>query len=215
LHPYGPFPSRETKAVTPMNEATESPSIDEAVLVVRAQADPTVFGILYETHYTPILSFLYRRTLRISTAEELTSNTFFKALRGLGDFTPRAGVRFRAWLYRIAVNELRMHWRSLRVHRTSSLRVDEADMPRVAFVWPEMESPEVAAQNRRRFEAIHTAIAGIDEPYQTALTLRHFEKLSHEEIATVLDKSVGAVKTLIHRGLAKFAAAYAQIDETL
>src|SRR5262245_27203593 len=71
---------------------------EEAELVERARREPAAFGELYEAHYSAILNYLYRRTLSASLAEELTSNTFFKAMRGLPDYRSRPGIRFRTWL---------------------------------------------------------------------------------------------------------------------
>jgi RNA polymerase sigma-70 factor (ECF subfamily) len=97
------------------------PSLDEETeLVHRARSDPAAFGQLYEAHYQSILNYLYRRTLSVQVAKELTSNTFFKALRELPGFHPRPGIRFRSWLYRIATNEARMHWRSRKGRRAFS-----------------------------------------------------------------------------------------------
>lgn len=56
----------------------------EAELVQRAKDDPAAFGQLYEAHYSRILNYIYRSVLNVAVAEELTSNTFFKALRALG-----------------------------------------------------------------------------------------------------------------------------------
>ena len=93
----------------------------EAELVLRAKTDPAAFGELYEAHYSAILNYLYRRTLSVADAEELTSDTFFKALQGLAGYEPREAVRFRSWLYRIATNEARMYWRGRRGGRREVL----------------------------------------------------------------------------------------------
>src|SRR6266851_8577710 len=102
----------EDRAV-PLPHATGPPAPtlppdEETELVQRAKHDPAAFGELYEAHYQSILNYLYRRTLSVTVAEELTSNTFFKALRGLPGFHPQPQIRFRSWLYRIATNEARM-----------------------------------------------------------------------------------------------------------
>ncbi len=68
------------------------------------------FGGLYELYYSKILSYVYRRTMNAALAEELTSNTFFKALRALPEYEHRG--HFSAWLYRIATNEIKAHRRT-------------------------------------------------------------------------------------------------------
>jgi len=71
----------------PLGETAETKiAAAEAELVARARTSPEAFGRLYEAHYSRILNYIYRRTLSAETAEELTSNTFFKALRSLGTY---------------------------------------------------------------------------------------------------------------------------------
>lgn len=73
----------------------------EELLIEAAKADPRAFGQLFESHYETVLTYTYRCTLNLAVAEELTSNTFFKALRALPKY--RRGVPFADWLYRIAI----------------------------------------------------------------------------------------------------------------
>ena len=175
-----------------------------------AKTDPAAFGELYEAHYSAILNYLYRRTLRVAVAEELTSNTFFKALQGLASYEPREGVRFRSWLYRIATNKARMYWRGRRGGRREVLPLLEGDdLARVSFVWPETESAEAVRERQRQFARVHEALRGLPEPYQAAIVLRYFEGLGHDQIAGILGKRPGTIKSLVHRGLAKLGKAMA------
>jgi RNA polymerase sigma factor (sigma-70 family) len=147
-------------------------------------------------------------------AEELTSNTFFKAFRGLPGFHPRPGIRFRSWLYRIATNEVRMHWRSHKGRRETLPLSDENELPRTIFAWPEIESPEIVREKQKRYAMVHRALGRLPEPYQAALTLRYFEGLGHEEIAEILGKRPGTVRSLVHRGLTRLAKVMAGLGAT-
>jgi RNA polymerase sigma-70 factor (ECF subfamily) len=195
------FPSRHAIG----SSAPALPPDEETKLVRRAKYDPAAFGELYDAHYQFILNYLYRRTLNVTVAEELTSNTFFKALQGLPGFHPRPGIRLRSWLYRIATNEARMHWRSHKGRRETMPLSDENELPRIIFVWPQTESPEIVREKQEQYVRVHQALGRLPEPYQAALTLRYFEGLGHEEIAEILGKRLGTVKSLVHRGLAKLA----------
>jgi RNA polymerase sigma factor (sigma-70 family) len=189
----------------------------EAELVLRARTEPAAFGELYEAHYSAILDYLYRRTLSVAVAEELTSDTFFKALRGLAGYEPRRGVRFRSWLYRIATNEARMYWRGRKGRgggRGVLPLLDGEDLGRVTFVWPATESAEGVRERRRQFARVHEALRGLSEPYQAVIVLRYFEGLGYEEIAGILGKRPGTIKSLVHRGLAKLGKAMAGMDAT-
>jgi len=208
----------QTFAASGTNVDAPAPSLspgEEAELVLRAKTDPAAFGELYEAHYSAILNYLYRRTLRVAVAEELTSNTFFKALQGLGGYEQRQGVRFRSWLYRIATNEARMYWRGRRGGRREVLPLlDGEDLGRVTFVWPETESAEAVRERQRQFAGVHEALRGLPEPYQAAIVLRYFEGLGHEQIAGIMGKRPGTIKSLVHRGLAKLGKAMAGMDAT-
>jgi RNA polymerase sigma-70 factor, ECF subfamily len=182
-----------------------SPLDVETELVLRAKNDPAAFGELYEAHYQSILNYLYRRTLSATVAEDLTSNTFFKALRGLSGYHPRPLIRFRSWLYQIATNEARMHWRNHRGRCETLLQSDEMELSRITFVWPQTDSPEMVREKQKHYVMVHQALNQLPELYRTALTLRYFEGLGHEEIAEILCKRLGAVKSLVHRGLARLA----------
>src|SRR4051812_29858825 len=184
--------------ISPLRASDHSPAPamppeEEAERVRRAKHDPAAFGTLYEAHYDAILNYLYRRTLSVAVTEELTSNTFFKALRGLPAFQPRPWVPFRSWLYRIATNEARMYWRA-RSGRGETLPLsDENDLPRITFVWPETETPEAVREKQRQYALVHQALGRLPEPYLSALALRYFEGLAHEVIAGILGKRPGTI----------------------
>jgi RNA polymerase sigma-70 factor (ECF subfamily) len=188
---------------------------EEADLVKRAKHDPIAFAQLYEAHYPAILNYLYRRTLRVAAAEELTSDTFFKALRGLASYQPRPSVRFRSWLYRIATNEARMYWRGRKGRRETPLLSDEKELGRIRFASHESESSEVVREKQQEYARMHDALGRLPQRYQAALTLRYFEGLGHDEIATILGKRPGTIKSLVHRGLAKLAKVLVESDATV
>lgn len=173
------------------------PTPTEAVLVERARSDPQAFGTLYEIHYDRILNYVYRRTLNVALAEELTSNTFFKALRHLPRYRRR--TPFQAWLYRIATNEIKMHWRTEKRRRTRQETFAIAELDRVCF-------PSTEADDRERIQQVallNEALRRLPDRYQTVLALRYFEGLKHRQIADVLGKKTGTVKSLVSRGLAR------------
>ena len=103
---------------------------DEAELVERAKTQPEAFGHLYDRYYSVVLNYVFRRTLDVALAEELTSNTFFNALRALGSYENRG--KFLAWLYRIAGNEIRLNWRARRKQHKGEARW-RAELGRVRF----------------------------------------------------------------------------------
>jgi RNA polymerase sigma-70 factor, ECF subfamily len=180
--------------------AAEAADTAERELVERARAQPPAFGQLYDLYYGRILNYVYRRTLDVAAAEEITSNTFFNALRALPKYDNRG--RFAAWLYRIATNEIRLHHRSGRNRPEGNSQWRE-EFGRVRFSSPWAVDPleEDVEEKMRQFARLHDALSRLPERYQTVLALRYFEALSLAETAAVLGKRLGTVKSLIHRGL--------------
>jgi RNA polymerase sigma-70 factor, ECF subfamily len=178
---------------------------DEEELVEQAKLRPEAFGRLYDRYYSIILNYVYHRTLDMALAEELTSNTFFNALRSLGRY--RNCGKFSAWLYSIAGNEIRLSWRRSRNQGNGQDRWRN-EMQRIQFTSDPPLPLEEAEEQACQFAQIHEALSRLPERYQAVLALRYFESLSCEEIADVLETKVGTIKSLIHRGLARLKKQY-------
>ena len=180
---------------------------DDAELVERAKTQPEAFGHLYDRYYSVVLNYVFRRTLDVALAEELTSNTFFNALRALGGYKNRG--KFLAWLYRIAGNEIRLNWRARRKRHEDEARW-RAELGRVRFATDRVIATETeeAEEQARQFARLHEALSRLPDRYQTILALRYFESLSCEEVALVVGTKVGTVKSLIHRGLKQLRRQY-------
>ena len=178
---------------------------DEAELVERAKTEPEAFGHLYDRYYSVVLNYVFRRTLDVALAEELTSNSFFNALRALGRYENRG--KFLAWLYRIAGNEIRLNWRARRKQHEDEARW-RAELGRLRFATDPAIATEEVEEQARQFARLHEALGRLPERYQTILALRYFEALSCEEVAEVVGTKVGTVKSLIHRGLKQLRRQY-------
>lgn len=172
----------------------------ETNLIERAKSDPEAFGHLYEIHYSAILNYIYHRTFNVAIAEDLTSNTFFNALKALPKFHPRAP--FRAWLYRIAANEVRAHFRKRTRRQTFEKQYQEKeDLESVYFPPMHFDAEPDTFTEMERYRTLHAALILLPDKYQNVLTLRYFENLSYQAIAEALGKREGTIKSLVHRGL--------------
>ena len=180
------------------SDAPDAARRSDDELVVLAVRKPELFGELYDRYYGRILNYAYRRVFDVVLAEEITSSTFFKALRGLRGYDLRG--KFGAWLYRIAGNEIRLHWRARR-RRLANQGEWRKEYGRVRFAAGADESAEQIEEQARAFARVHAALRELPERYQTALALRYFEGMSYEEVAEVMERKVGSVKSLVHRGL--------------
>ena len=96
---------------------------EDQMLVSAARHDTEAAGRLYDKYYNEILGYIYHCTFDGTVAEDLTSNVFLAVFRHLGRYRWRQ-VPFQAWLYRIATNEVRMHWRREKRVKIVSLQAD-------------------------------------------------------------------------------------------
>ncbi|MHB8311751.1 MAG: RNA polymerase sigma factor [Candidatus Dormibacteria bacterium] len=165
----------------------------EEALIARAQAEPECFGALFDRYFPQIHRYVTSRVSTKEMAEDVTSEVFFKALRGIGRYR-HTGRPFSAWLYRIAVNAITDHYRSPRSAE------DSLDgMPELVDASPAVED-EVAQRLGAR--DIWGLIESLPEQQRTAMTLKYGEDLKLAEIGGIMGKTEGAVKLLIFRGTA-------------
>ncbi len=164
------------------------------------RGDIVAFEELIERHKQPLLSYTTRMLRDPTEAEDVAQNAFVKVFGALGCF--RLEAQFCTWLYTIArnlcLNELRRRSR----HWTNSLDAQEYEHEDSSHqvAHPHCGTAAEALIGRELREKIKEAHAELPEPQRTAILLLHEEGLSYEQIAAVLDKSVGATKSLIHRG---------------
>ncbi len=171
------------------NRPTGTP--DEQQLVEQAKLDPEAFGQLYDIHFSRIYSYIYRKTGDRQVAEDLTSDTFMKALANIKRYR-YTGQPFAAWLYRIASNVVTDYYRSRRV--TASL---DDGLPLASSEG----DPEEAALQLDDQQAVARAIRTLSPDQQDVVLLRFSAGLKLKEIAKVVGKTEGAVKALMFRAL--------------
>jgi len=170
-------------------------------LVERARQDPEAFGELYDNFYGQIFGYVLKRTANIETAQDITSEVFFKALNNLGRYRRRKNVPFSSWLYRIATNQINEYFRRNK-HRPLPLEeVSDTIDTFNTSVEAEVFQAEEELKRQQDFLILHKGISRLPIKYQEVITLRFFEKKQDKEIAQILGKPEGTVKSLLHRGL--------------
>jgi RNA polymerase sigma-70 factor (ECF subfamily) len=163
-------------------------------LVERAQrGDRDALEELYLLHFDRIYSYLHLSVGNRHDAEDLTTQTFVKMLEAIGRFRWQAAP-FSAWLFRIAHNLAMDHFRSRR--RLQS----EEEVPEP--VGAEESSAEDQALNSLGQAGMLELIERLSAEQRQVLTLKFLFGLGNGEVATILGKTEGAVKSLQHRALA-------------
>lgn len=160
-------------------------------IVLKVQAGQTEnFVHLYDAYLDKIYRFLYFRTSHQETAEDLTSQTFLKALDKIKSFDAEKGT-FQAWLYRIAHNLLIDHYRSPR---------KEVDLDHALNISSD-SSPEQDTENVLATEATRKLLDTLPADTQTLVILRIWDELSYAEIAKIMDKSEASLKMQFSRAI--------------
>ncbi len=172
--------------------------VDGWDLVRRTQAgDPEAFGRLYG-HYVPLVHrFVLHRVGDRAHAEDVTSETFTRALRGIDSLSFR-GRDVGGWLVTIAGNIIRDHAKSSR----SRLEVTTADMRDVDL---STDGPEDAVVARLTHEQLLACVRQLGGEQRVCIALRFLQGLSVSETAAVMGKRDGAVAALQHRAVRRLA----------
>lgn len=172
----------------------------EKELIRKAKKDPKIFGELYDKYYPQIFGYILKRTADLEIAQDITSETFFKALKKLWQFRWQ-NISFSAWLYRIATNEIASYFRKKRYKSVPLEKIPES----VAVHNPAAEiiEAEQKLKEHQDFLKCQKEISRLPIQYQEVITLRFFEKKQIKEIAEILGKKEGTIKSLLSRGLEK------------
>ncbi len=168
-----------------------------ALVELARSGDKDAFGLLYDHYQASVYRFLYYRTRSQALAEDLTSETFFRALRSMNNFRWQ-GKDFGAWLMTIARNLTTDHFKAGRTR----LEMTTEDMSPHDDT---TEGPESAVLAGLTNEVLLTALAELPTEQRECLIMRFLQGMSIAETAKALQRSDGAVKQLQLRGVRNLA----------
>jgi len=169
-----------------------------ALVELARSGDKDAFGMLYDHYHVSVYRFVYYRVGSVQLAEDLTGETFFRALRSMNGFRWQ-GRDFGAWLMTIARNLTTDHFKSGR----SRLEQTTEDM---STLDTETEGPESSVLAHLTNEALLRALGELPQDQQDCLVMRFLQGMSIAETADVLGRSAGAVKQLQLRAVRNLAA---------
>jgi len=164
-------------------------------LVKRAQqGDSDAFASLFHAHKAKVYSVCLRMTNNTAEAEDLTQDAFLQVFRKLATF--RGDSALSTWLYRIAVNTVLMHFRKKALRQVS---LDEPYNQDAKVVRREYGSRDDRLTGCVDRIALARAIKELPDGYRTIFLLHEVEGYEHQEIAELLDCSVGNSKSQLHK----------------
>jgi RNA polymerase sigma-70 factor (ECF subfamily) len=176
-------------------------SWDERTLVTELKAGSEAAFDHVVTHYHgPVFNLALGIVGHRHDAADVTQEVFLKVFRGIHGF--RGGSSLKTWLYRIAIREALNHqrWRH-RHHREQFSLEDDTHAPSLGSRLENSDpSPFDETALREQQDLVRSALMQVPPPFRGAIILRDLEGLSYEEVAEVLEISVGTVKSRILRG---------------
>ncbi len=172
---------------------------EQDVIAQVRRGERAAFAVLVDAYAKPIFNLAFRMTGNRQDADDLAQETFLRAYRKLKRFDPEK--KFFTWLYTIALNIIRNHLKSSR-ERTA--RIAEMDHPPSDPVDP--ANPEGLCLDREKAQLLEICLQKLPSELKEAVVLRYYQDLSFDEIATITDVSVSAVKMRAYRGLERLRA---------
>jgi RNA polymerase sigma-70 factor (ECF subfamily) len=190
-------PPRASAEVVPPMAAPDA--IDVWALVRRTQdGDAEAFGELYDHYVTLVHRYAYHRVGDRATAEDITSETFLRALRRI-DSLSFQGRDVGAWLVTIARNIIFDHVKSSR-YRLEVTTADMRDADRST------DGPEDAVVALLTNQQVLACVQQLNPEQQECIVLRFLHGMSVSETAEIMGKKDGAIKALQHRAVRRLAA---------
>ncbi len=193
-------PSAPTSASLPAT--VDADSDHELMLAVRA-GEIRRLGELFERYHKPLYGFFVRLTNQTSASEDLVQIVFYRILKYR--HTYRDEGKFSAWIYHLARKVTADHFRK---HASTPTPADPADFHDQPDLAP---APDSSAATSDDLVLLRRALARVSHEHREVLVLARLQHLNHQEIARLLDCSVGAVKVRAHRALKELREVYFKI----
>jgi RNA polymerase sigma-70 factor (ECF subfamily) len=184
---------------------------EEAAIVADLKAgSEEAYAWLIGEFQRPVYGLVYRMVSDPADAADTTQDVFLKVFRGMKQFHGESSLK--TWIYRIALHEAanRKRWWFRHKARETSIEPVESDGLANGDGWVNSamqnaltdrhESPFDNVAHREVQKRVDAELRQVAEPYRTTLILRDLEEMSYEEIAEVLQVSLGTVKSRITRG---------------
>ncbi len=171
--------------------------MDEQELITKIKhGDQNAFKQLFEQYKDYVYNICYRMSGNREEAEDTTQDVFIKIFHAIGKF--RGEAKLSSWIYRVAVNTCLKKERRKKLTNLMSLEFLFQDKEIFQPVSPE-DSPDQQMETSETEQIVQQAIRHLPARQKTAIILHRYEHLSYTEIASVMEISLSAVESLLHR----------------
>ena len=179
---------------------TKKTRTDQELIQKSIQGDHEAFGDLYQRYLDQIYRYVFYRVQTVEEAEDLTEATFIRVWEDLCGRKAKPAIQnFRAWVYRVAHNQVVDHYRKK--------KPDHLDMDaRSAIIQSPGPGTEKAVMNKIDSHLLAEAIKQLEETAKNVIVLRFLNGLSHAETAEALNLNEGHVRVIQYRALKQLQA---------
>jgi RNA polymerase sigma-70 factor (ECF subfamily) len=168
---------------------------DEELMERCSNGDMAAFELIVLRYKDAIFNFVFHFLTDYHRAQDISQETFLSVLRNSGRY--RSSDRFKTWLYKIAANLCKNELRYKKRHKTLSLEDSILEIESLSFY--NYTSPDENYERDEITKLVKEAVSSLPEDQRMAIIMREYQDLSYEEISSVLNCSLGAVKSKIHR----------------
>ena len=170
---------------------------ESEIIAEVAKGNLPAFREIVESYQNPLLNYVYKYTGDWASAEDISQEVFLRVFKTAKEYRPLSS--FKTWLFKIATNLCLNELRDNKIHRNAIdiFELNEAGF--VAALASKCPSPIREMENRELSSTLKEAIKSLPENQRVALLLHKYSGFSYLEISQMMNCSISAVESLIHR----------------
>jgi RNA polymerase sigma-70 factor (ECF subfamily) len=176
-------------------QSMPKPGSDEAIIVRLAAGESAAFDEIFERYHKQIYNFIRKQVSERENIEDLVQEVFLRVFKSSANFDPHK--KFSSWVYKIALNEVKRHWKKSAAKQTFSLNTpvgDEgSDSERQDFLEDLRDLPENVFEKENFSGTLKVLINRLPEKQRTVVILKIYHELTFEEIAEICECPLSTV----------------------
>ena len=178
---------------------------DEELVGRLAAGDSAAFNVIFDRYHKPIYNFIKKQVAERESVEDLAQEVFMRVFKSAKNFD--VTKKFSSWVYKIALNEVKRHWKRTGSRQTFSLNVpvgDEGgDSERGDFLEDQRIAPEASTEQKLFSRDLKTLIDRLPEKQKTVVLLKVYNELTFEEIAEICECPLSTVLSRMRYAVSK------------
>jgi RNA polymerase sigma-70 factor, ECF subfamily len=175
------------QAQAPIRRRADGGPPDEQLLSRIAVGDAVAFNAIFDRYHRQIYNFISKQVGERESVEDLAQEVFLRVYKSAKNFD--ATKKFSSWIYKIALNEVKRHWKRSSSRQTFSLNApfsdDSGDTERADFIEDQRMPPEETAHTELFTRDLRTLIDRLPEKQKTVVLLKVYQELTFEEISEI------------------------------